>query len=177
MESIHLDVYFTYPTVGQKRLHYLILIAKKLLIVYKHPNEQQLIIGKHYDGIASFEVQENSATGNTMLIMQCTDNSVDSICLQDQLRSSVSVRSEVKQVSALLESRVREAQAELLTTQLEVQRYFNALAQELRFGPMHIRGDCVQEKQMLVRYGDIWLRKHNERLVIGVPVFNCTFKR
>lgn len=30
---------------------------------------------------------------------------------------------------------------------------------------------------MLAKYGDIWMRTHNERLVFGIPVYNCTYRR
>lgn len=58
------------------------------------------------------------------------------------------------------------------------ERLARVLRERRRFGAASQRGACADEKQMLARYGDIWWRRLNDdELVVGVPVFNCTFKR
>lgn len=36
---------------------------------------------------------------------------------------------------------------------------------------------AIEEKMMMSKYGDIWIRSHNDKLVLGIPIYNCTFKR
>ncbi|KAL1380286.1 hypothetical protein pipiens_003596 [Culex pipiens pipiens] len=76
-----------------------------------------------------------------------------------------------------LRDRSAEKCAELAMIRETTAKLYARLNQRLKQVPGLLRTENPDEKRPLVKYGDIWTKVHNERLVVGIPVFNCTYKR
>ncbi|XP_036318766.1 uncharacterized protein LOC118733475 [Rhagoletis pomonella] len=83
-------------------------------------------------------------------------------------RNIVSDRNSLKQ---LLE-RVRFSKSELQLHRSTTQKEFDALRDQEMFGCNYIRSDQLEEKPMLSRCGDIWIRFVGNNMVFGVPLVN-----
>ncbi|XP_001664326.2 uncharacterized protein LOC5579864 [Aedes aegypti] len=76
-----------------------------------------------------------------------------------------------------LKERVNQRRAELTALQAVTGELFEQINGQLKHVPSLLRTENPDERQPLVKYGDVWTKVHNGLLVIGVPVFNCTYKR
>lgn len=80
-------------------------------------------------------------------------------------------------IVATMHTELLKARTELSAQRLRSEMLGSQLTDRLMFGPASQRGLTIDEKAMMARYGDVWTRVHAGRMVIGVPVYNCTFKR
>uniref|UniRef100_A0AAG5D2C7 Uncharacterized protein n=1 Tax=Anopheles atroparvus TaxID=41427 RepID=A0AAG5D2C7_ANOAO len=76
-----------------------------------------------------------------------------------------------------LRNQTAERRAQLEVSRLTVSEVFHGMNERMKTVPSLLRSSNPEEKMPLVRYGELWKRIHNDRLVIGVPLFNCTYKR
>lgn len=81
------------------------------------------------------------------------------------------------EVLKMLREQTAERKAELETSRLTVSEVFNGLNERMKMVPPLLRSSNPEEKVPLVRYGEVWKKIHNDRLLIGVPLYNCTYKR
>ncbi|XP_050074245.1 uncharacterized protein LOC126561918 [Anopheles maculipalpis] len=81
------------------------------------------------------------------------------------------------EVLKMLREQTAERKAQLETSRLTVSEIFNGLNERMKMVPPLLRSSNPEEKIPLVRYGDVWKKIHNDRLLIGVPLYNCTYKR
>uniref|UniRef100_A0A182IV27 Uncharacterized protein n=1 Tax=Anopheles atroparvus TaxID=41427 RepID=A0A182IV27_ANOAO len=75
-----------------------------------------------------------------------------------------------------LRNQTAERRAQLEVSRLTVSEVFHGMNERMKTVPSLLRSSNPEEKMPLVRYGELWKRIHNDRLVIGVPLFNCTYK-
>ncbi|XP_053674470.1 uncharacterized protein LOC128724774 [Anopheles nili] len=76
-----------------------------------------------------------------------------------------------------LRNQTAERRAQLEMSKLTVSKVFNGMNESMKTIPALLRSSNAEEKYPLVRYGAIWKKIHNERLLIGVPLYNCSYKR
>uniref|UniRef100_A0A182K1V9 TAFH domain-containing protein n=1 Tax=Anopheles christyi TaxID=43041 RepID=A0A182K1V9_9DIPT len=81
------------------------------------------------------------------------------------------------EVLKMLRDQTTERKTQLETARLTVCEVFNGMNDRMKMVPPLLRSSNPEEKVPLVRYGEVWQKIHNDRLLIGVPVYNCTYKR
>ncbi|XP_058055058.1 uncharacterized protein LOC131206501 [Anopheles bellator] len=81
------------------------------------------------------------------------------------------------EVLKAVQQQTGERRAQLECFRHSVGQLFNETNHNLKTVPPLLRSYLPEEKVPLVRYGEVWRRIHNDRLVIGVPLYNRTFKR
>ncbi|XP_041772852.1 uncharacterized protein LOC121594045 [Anopheles merus] len=81
------------------------------------------------------------------------------------------------EVLKMLRDQTTERKAQLATAQLTVCEVFHGMNERMKTVPPLLRSSIAEEKVPLVRYGEVWQKIHNDRLLIGVPVYNCTYRR
>ncbi|XP_050093109.1 uncharacterized protein LOC126576066 isoform X2 [Anopheles aquasalis] len=81
------------------------------------------------------------------------------------------------EVLKMLQQHTAERKVQLRMVQLTVSQLFNDINQPLKIVPETLRCSDPEGTVPLVRYGEVWKRIHNDRLVIGVPLYNCTYER
>uniref|UniRef100_A0A182NIC1 Uncharacterized protein n=1 Tax=Anopheles dirus TaxID=7168 RepID=A0A182NIC1_9DIPT len=81
------------------------------------------------------------------------------------------------EVLKTLRDQTAERRAQLETCRLTVGEVFNGMNERMKMVPALLRSSNAEEKVPLVRYGALWMKVHNDQLLIGVPLYNCTYKR
>uniref|UniRef100_A0A182LSC9 Uncharacterized protein n=1 Tax=Anopheles culicifacies TaxID=139723 RepID=A0A182LSC9_9DIPT len=81
------------------------------------------------------------------------------------------------EVLKMLREQTAERKSQLEVARLTVSEVFNGMNERLKMVPPLLRSSNPEEKVPLVRYGALWKKIHNDRLLIGVPLYNCTYKR
>ncbi|XP_053687241.1 uncharacterized protein LOC128736778 [Sabethes cyaneus] len=76
-----------------------------------------------------------------------------------------------------LREQTNKSRAELASIRSMTGELFERLNDSYKQVPGLLRTENPDEKRPLVKYGDVWMKVHNEQLVLGFPVFNCTYKR
>uniref|UniRef100_A0A182UMV4 Uncharacterized protein n=1 Tax=Anopheles merus TaxID=30066 RepID=A0A182UMV4_ANOME len=76
------------------------------------------------------------------------------------------------EVLKMLRDQTTERKAQLATAQLTVCEVFHGMNERMKTVPPLLRSSIAEEKVPLVRYGEVWQKIHNDRLLIGVPVYN-----
>ncbi|XP_049299672.1 uncharacterized protein LOC125772240 [Anopheles funestus] len=82
-----------------------------------------------------------------------------------------------EEVLKMLREQTAERKAQLEMARLTVSEIFNGTNERMKTIPPLLRSSNPEEKVPLVRYGEVWKKIHNDRLLIGVPLYNCTYKR
>ncbi|XP_052893558.1 uncharacterized protein LOC128301225 [Anopheles moucheti] len=81
------------------------------------------------------------------------------------------------EVLKILREQTAERKSQLEMARLTVSEIFNGMNERMKMVPPLLRSSNPEEKVPLVRYGELWQKIHNDRLLIGVPLYNCTYKR
>ncbi|XP_053662059.1 uncharacterized protein LOC128711217 [Anopheles marshallii] len=81
------------------------------------------------------------------------------------------------EVLKMLRDQTAERKAQLEMARLTVSEIYNGMNERMKMVPPLLRSSNPEEKVPLVRYGEVWKKIHNDRLLIGVPLYNCTYKR
>lgn len=71
----------------------------------------------------------------------------------------------------------REIVSKINTHKLISQRVFERVNLDLKFGLNCIRSLTQDEKVPLIKYGDVWTKTANDKIVIVVSLLNCTYGR
>lgn len=187
--AVTLDIRYTY-THAQRRLHILLLIDHHWLVInqsavdavggdtlrlaHADADVRQFTVVPDPDGDAgSVSVCLTSASTGGRVDRPLREYTTVAAAAATNRRSADGLGP----IGQLMLDGLLKARTELAASRLSSERQALQLGEVQRFGPASLRGPSVDEKQMLARYGDIWVRMHLDQLVIGVPVFNCTFKR
>uniref|UniRef100_A0A182Q434 Uncharacterized protein n=1 Tax=Anopheles farauti TaxID=69004 RepID=A0A182Q434_9DIPT len=80
------------------------------------------------------------------------------------------------EVLKTLHDQTAERKAQLEMFRLTVGEVFNEMNERMKTVPALLRSSNVEEKIPLVRYGEVWKKVHNDQLLIGVPLYNGTYK-
>ncbi|XP_053949016.1 uncharacterized protein LOC128857329 [Anastrepha ludens] len=129
------------------------------------------------EGVKSFRIVHGKGKFEAMLEIQFENG--ESQCTDFQKHeklvnrtSPCNIASDRNSLKQLLE-RARCSQAELQLHKSITQKEFDVLRDEKTFGCNYIRSDQLEEKHMISRCGDIWLRfVTNDTMVFGVPLVN-----
>ncbi|XP_037035195.1 uncharacterized protein LOC119073700 [Bradysia coprophila] len=164
------DICFSYA--GRVKNVFLLLKMRDKFIVMSKRNDQ-ITVHKQFENVRLFKVEEKFCSVHIRVEM------MDGISVCEDLYrlttdDPIFDEERFSGVANTISKRIATAKAELSTTKLDVQKYFHILAKELRFGPQRLH-DSVEERVMLAKFGDIWIKRHNDMLVFGVPVYNCCY--
>lgn len=186
----HIEVlfYFTYPALLERLVYYLIKVHKKLYVLQQKPKELELI--REHKDVKGYDIVDLDGNYCPKVVISLfsgevikTDfSSKTDLTDKDDLTTDKSNNPQ-EDLSAFNEI-LKENQDILAKATSELQEMYNKdarLFQELcdrnRHVPRHLRSENQLEKVVLVQYGNIWMRTHNNRLVIGIPIFNATYQR
>ncbi|XP_054730641.1 uncharacterized protein LOC129239277 isoform X1 [Anastrepha obliqua] len=127
------------------------------------------------EGVQSFRIVHGKGKFEAMLEMQFENGETQCTDFQRHEKlvnrtSPCNIASDRTSLKQLLE-RARCSQAELQLHKSITQKEFDVLRDEKTFGCNYIRSDQLEEKHMISRCGDIWLRfVTNDTMVFGVPL-------
>lgn len=197
-ENIVLDTRITYTAGQPKRIHILLLVGHQFVLVNKSSatDVDTLAIAHTEADIQTFRavpaddpvdptlpsgqlnIRLTTIAGNTIETpLREMASAADSRRAGPAAVSHGTAPRHIGPIGRTLQQSIWVARNELAVQRLQCERLAQQLVDRQRFGPASQRGHSVDEKMMLARYGDVWRRAHRDRLVIGVPVFNCTYKR
>ena len=172
-----LQVYCSYEN-SVKNVFILVLIQNHLFVIKK---KDDLKVIKVFNYVNDIQIVDELNDGGCKVEIQIgtetltTDFSEDS----DQNNSRLSFKSfpALQEVLLDIKKNTIDANVKLQTIENSMDQMYHAVDNEGKFLPNSYRSDCMDEKVPLIKYGDIWTKIYNERLVIGVPILNCTYKR
>lgn len=160
-----------YHRVYEKQYFYLILIKSNLFVVERLESSLKMVCNLKNTLKVKIEDRLNTGkaevfiereTGETKLndILNARKSFIehenDDDCGYDQNRDLISNINSHKIIS---------------------QRIFERINVDLKFGPNSIRSLTQDEKAPLIKYGDVWTKTINEKIVIVVSLLNCTYGR
>lgn len=188
------DICFSYA--GKLKQVFLLLKMRDKLIVMTKRSDQ-ITVHKEYENVRLFKVFEEH------LVVHLRIEMTDGLSVCDDLYrlttdSPVLDQERFGGVANTIATRIASTKAELSTTKLDVRKYFHVLTKKLRFGPYTLHDvrilffplllcccfknsfvsfQSFEERVMLAKFGDTWIKRHNDMLVLGVPVYNCCYIR
>lgn len=187
--TVQLDIRFTYCP-APKRMHVLLLIGQHFAVITQR--NRQLQIAHTAQDIRGFAVLPDSDAEPGQVAVRLT--TAGGLHIEKPLREFTApsawddygagdrvdagrASDEIGPIVRIMQESLRKTRSELAAQRLCNAQLAGQLADGQRFGPASLRGDGLDEKQMMAQYGDVWTRACGEQLVVAVPVFNCTFKR
>ncbi|XP_058836809.1 uncharacterized protein LOC131693194 [Topomyia yanbarensis] len=168
----------------ERKLFYLISIDRKLVVIERE--DQPLVKFVHFQTYESYirhEITEMEDRPGFPAVKIYLEHQTAPIVTNFQAYrvepndASVNNFTCFHEIQRTLKEQTNEKQAELATIRSMTGELFDQLNDRLKQVPGLLRTENPDEKRPLVKYGDIWTKVHNEQLVIGFPVFNCTYKR
>lgn len=129
------DVCFSY-TGKTKHVFFLLKMRDKLVVMTKR--DDQITVHKEYENVRSFKIEEKYSIVHLRIEM------IDGCVTCDDLYRLTTNHPMVDHkrfdgVAKTIAERIATVKAELSTTKLDVQKHFNELGKELRFGPNTLR--------------------------------------
>lgn len=183
--SIEISVYFYYPAEGKREIFLLSRIDSVLYVVWKQ--NDGLVLHSVYSNYKNHSFVDPNSDGNVQVSIEFCDDFSDPLItnflcepgshndvgegqglvnfpgIYDALR-------EIRKKTYAQETKLRQIK-------LDSKKLIKTREEEMKILPAELRSDIVEETTPLIRYGEIFTRAHNDKLVIGVPVLNCTYKR
>jgi hypothetical protein len=165
---------------NEERQTFFLVSRESKLFVIKRAN-QKLLLHAQYKNVEKFEFIEGSSGNSIVQISyhgQSTRSNISFASNEFQPEpESVGNCEIVSNVLKDLKIKTKKVESKIRQLEIDTKKSLKSLEERLKFVPITMRSDSIEEKFPLIRYGDIWTRTHNGRLVIGVPLFNCTHER
>ncbi|XP_039442587.1 uncharacterized protein LOC120423015 [Culex pipiens pallens] len=181
--KVSLTVFRSNDGVG-RRLFYLVEIERHLVVVERQGEPSvKFVHNQTFEGFIQLSITENEERPGHEVVKIYQEQSVEPTVMDFQsfrvVPSDLSVNNFTcfHEILKSLRDRSAEKCAELAMIRETTAKLYARLNQQLKQVPGLLRTENPDEKRPLVKYGDIWTKVHNERLVVGIPVFNCTYKR
>ncbi|XP_065087464.1 uncharacterized protein LOC135709168 isoform X2 [Ochlerotatus camptorhynchus] len=167
-----------------RKTFYLLEIERSLVVIERKTCPcVKFVHYQTFEGFIKLEITESDDRPGFPVVKIYVEQQTDPIVTDFQAyrleASAASVNSFTcfYEVLKTLKERTNQRRAELAAVRTVSGELFEQLNKRLKQVPSLLRTENPDEKQPLVKYGDVWTKVHNELLVIGVPVFNCTYKR
>ncbi|KFB48324.1 AGAP005720-PA-like protein [Anopheles sinensis] len=175
----------------RRKLFILVQLDRTLVVVERRlvapGGSCMLVIHSRFEEFRQLAFVENPHRPGSCMVRIEVDDREEPIVTDFQSRSSFAGADRLPSmednftcfdhVLKTLRNQTAERRAQLEMARLTVTEVFHGLNERMKMVPSLMRSSNPEEKVPLVRYGDVWSRVHNDRLVIGVPLFNCTYKR
>uniref|UniRef100_A0A182SEL2 Uncharacterized protein n=1 Tax=Anopheles maculatus TaxID=74869 RepID=A0A182SEL2_9DIPT len=176
---------------GTKRKLFILVQLDRTLIVVERRSVDGcdgnglLVVHSRYEEFRQLDLVENTQRPGSCAVRIDLDDRDDPIVtdfLDGSVRRAGSCSLEdnftcFDEVLKMLREQTAERKAQLESSRLTVSEVFNGLNERMKMVPPLLRSSNPEEKVPLVRYGEVWQKIHNDRLLIGVPLYNCTYKR
>ncbi|XP_055601456.1 uncharacterized protein LOC129750522 [Uranotaenia lowii] len=185
-KSVILSVFRSNNGLNRK-FFYLLRIDHRLLIVERRDQPSvQLSHYKSYSNYIKHIIDESDDRPGYPVVKIYLTSEVDPIVTDFQcyhVNSTVAGGSSLNNFTCFndvlrtLKDQTNTARCELNKLRLIKGEQYAKLNERLKQVPSLLRTENPDEKRPLVQYGDLWMRINNEQLIIGAPVFNCTYKR
>ncbi|XP_058457812.1 uncharacterized protein LOC131434750 [Malaya genurostris] len=182
-KEISLSIFRTYDGT-ERKLFYLISIDRKLVVLER--NDQPSVNFVHFRTFDSYSrheitgLKDNPGVPVVEIYLEHQTEPVvtdfQSYCVESNEEAENSFVC-FHEIQKTLREQTNEKRAELATARSRTGELFDKLNDRLKQVPSLLRSENPDEKRPLVKYGDIWIKVHNEQLVVGIPIFNCTYKR
>uniref|UniRef100_A0A182PMK0 TAFH domain-containing protein n=1 Tax=Anopheles epiroticus TaxID=199890 RepID=A0A182PMK0_9DIPT len=182
---------------GTKRKLFLLVQLDRTLIVVERRNvdggndgSALLAVHSRYEDFRQFSMVENvQRTGSCAVRIELDEG--DDPIVTDFLDTPYGGRGTGKsnarslednftcfdEVLKLLRDQTAERKAQLETGRLTVCEVFSGMNERMKTVPPLLRSSNPEEKVPLVRYGEMWQRIHNDRLLIGAKRNGCWLER
>uniref|UniRef100_A0A1Q3G226 Uncharacterized protein n=1 Tax=Culex tarsalis TaxID=7177 RepID=A0A1Q3G226_CULTA len=181
--KVSLTVFRSNDGVG-KRLFYLVEVERHLVVVERQDQPAvKFVHNQTYEGFIQLSITENEERPGHEVVKIYLEHSVEPTVTDFQTFRVVPTDMSVNNFTCFheilksLKERSAERRAELAMIRETTAKLYDRLNQRMKHVPGLLRTENPDEKRPLVKYGDIWTKVHNERLIVGIPVFNCTYKR
>ncbi|XP_029726147.1 uncharacterized protein LOC109621675 [Aedes albopictus] len=169
---------------SDRKLFYLLELDRKLLVVEREQSPcVKFVLRESFEGFIKLLITERDDRVGCPVIKIYVEQQLEPIVTDfhahrvESSAASVNNFTCFHEILKSLKERVNQRRAELAALQTVTGELFERMNGQLKHVPSLLRTENPDERQPLVKYGDVWTKVHNDRLVIGVPVFNCTYKR
>lgn len=161
---------------------------------------------REFSNVEDYETFDENNTGEMSLRMQTSSfNDVANIQLNALLLKDISQGSNSDKLAIFegihkaVTNRLSEIRSHLTDAKILLQQSHSQLAQKLQFSSNNVSEQSSaglfqnrthswmdenfemfqteEECLILAKYGDIWMRNVNGKIVIGIPIYNCSFER
>lgn len=156
-------------------MFYLVQIEKRLWVVERSRQDSSIKLEmiENIDRVEKFTLGDDSGGGMPFVEIFMDNGSIlRSRFRGDEDLSQTAYESWTSTKFNMIEERKNAVDADFLSQSRFIQRKCFELNTELKFGPLEMRDNA--EISVLVKYGDLWRRIHNDKLLIGIPLFNTS---
>ncbi|XP_059615642.1 uncharacterized protein LOC132261102 [Phlebotomus argentipes] len=197
---VSMQLFFAYSKRKSRQVFYLIQCDEKLFIVERLKDSLEL--RRTEDFISSVNIEDRSGEGNCTVNIMRTDGISQEIAFldEDEMESDEKEDESSGFLLQCLESRNRKLESDLEMRRKLIQEELHKIRHVGKYGPpemstgvsfsvfpwrflkgfSHLKRTSFQapdEAAPLVKYGEVWLKLHNDRIVFGIPIFNTTYSR
>lgn len=158
-----------YHRVYEKKYFYLILIKTNLFVVERTESSLKMVC--NLKNTLKIKIEDRLNTGKAEVFIERETGETK---LNELLKSRKSFIENEIQPSV---DQNREIISNINSHKLISQRIFERINVELKFGPNIIRSLTQDEKAPLMKYGDVWTKTSNDKIIIVVSLMNCTYGR
>ena len=171
-----LDVkFYRYSNEFVQKFYYLITINGKLFVLEK---ADKLVMIEQYENVRSCKIVNKS--GKAFIQIEI-DGEMELIVTNLQKIGGASFNciniKNPKNVVSVFHKKGVMLKCNLRSQQQNTRKLVASIEKQKILLPALLRSENCDEKVALVKYGDVWQKVHNDKLIVGVPVFNCTYTR
>uniref|UniRef100_A0A1B0DR57 Uncharacterized protein n=1 Tax=Phlebotomus papatasi TaxID=29031 RepID=A0A1B0DR57_PHLPP len=175
-EGVSMDIFFSYEEENARRVFYLIRIGGKLFVVERL--RSSLSVRMIEENILSVEIEDKSEEGNPTVLITKKDGSFRETNFsekeledaEDEIEPSIFLLNYLESHKRRLESG-QEVRRQVIREEL------HKIQHVAKYGPQEMHDGAPDEAAPLVKYGEVWAKFHNDRIVFGIPIFNTTYTR
>lgn len=160
-----------YHRVYEKQFFYLILIKSNLFVVER--TEFSLKMVCNLKNTLKIKIEDRLNTGKAEVFIE---RETGEKTLNDILKSRKSFIENENEDDSCFDQN-RDIISNINTHTIISQKIFERINVDLKFGPNCIRSLTLDEKAPLIKYGDVWTKTSNDKIVIIVSLLNCTYGR
>lgn len=153
----------------EKQYFYLILIKSNLFVIERTETSLKMVC--NLKNAIKVKIEDRLSTGKAEVFIERETGETK---LNEILKSR---RSFIENETDSNSDQNRDIISNINANKLISQRLFERLNVELKFGPNIIRSLTQDEKAPLMKYGDVWTKTSNDKIIIVVSLMNCTYGR
>ncbi|GAB0096285.1 hypothetical protein DMENIID0001_117710 [Sergentomyia squamirostris] len=174
--DVTMDIFYLYSGESGRQVFYLIKIGEKLFVVKRKNDTLNLV--RRECGVVSARVADKSGRGNATVVITKTDGSrIESNFNDENLTENEESQEPSIFLLGYLETHNRKLECGLEMRGNVVRKELHKMRHVTKYGPPEMHDGAPDEASPLVKYGEVWVKFHNDRIILGIPVFNTTYTR
>lgn len=175
--TIEFQLFYSYKK-SERKVFYLVLAASHLYVILR---EKSLKVIKTYENVSNVQVIDTNNTGNAHVEITLSDE-MSSIVTDfsesdNESQEDTELEQSFTKILKTVQNSARETHKKFMEATESYSELYQKVCEKVKFMPKYLRSSNPLENTVLIPYANHWIRIHNQKLVLGLPILNVTYQR